>query len=79
MALLIFKEGEMPNFFLIPARAWEIPNQLFVDRNYDKPGQTSKPEYGINISNKNFNILQIFDFNESIKDFLLEPPQADLT
>ncbi|MEF3309583.1 DUF4365 domain-containing protein [Paenibacillus sp. GYB004] len=73
MALLIFKEGQMPDFFLLPSEAWKVPNEVFVDRNYDKPGQTSKPEYGINISNKNYEILEIFKFEESIKDFLLAP------
>lgn len=29
----------MPDIFLIPAKAWEMPNEMFVDRNYDKPGQ----------------------------------------
>ncbi|WP_235617723.1 DUF4365 domain-containing protein [Brevibacillus brevis] len=76
MALLIFKEGLMPDFFLIPSKAWEVPNEVFVDRNYDKPGQTSKPEYGINISNKNYAILEIFRFEESIKDFLVTPSES---
>lgn len=77
MALLIFKEGQMPDFFLIPAEAWKVPNDVFVDRDYDKPGQTSTPEYGINISNKNYDILKIFEFEESIKDFLLTPSETD--
>ncbi len=77
MALLIFKEGQMPDFFLIPSEAWKIPNEIFVDRNYDKPGQTSKPEYGINISIKNYEILEIFKFEESIKDFLLVPSESE--
>ncbi|MCR2805405.1 DUF4365 domain-containing protein [Paenibacillus soyae] len=77
MALLIFKEGTMPDFFLIPSEAWKAPNEVFVDRNYDKPGQTSKPEYGVNISQKNYDILEIFKFEESIKDFLLAPPVSE--
>lgn len=70
MALLIFKDGFLPKFFLIPAKTWRIPNEVFVDRNYDKPGQTSKPEYGINISNKNHVIMHSFRFEESIKYFI---------
>ena len=62
----------MPNVFLIPSQAWEVPNEIFVDRIYDKPGQTSKPEWGINISKKNYPILEIFNFEETIKDFLNE-------
>lgn len=37
MALLIFKEGQMPDLFLIPSETWEVPNEVFVDRDYDKP------------------------------------------
>ena len=76
LALLIFKEGRMPDFFLIPSEAWRVPNEVFVDRVYDKPGQKSKPEYGINISNRNYDILEIFKFEESIKDFLIAPTEA---
>lgn len=72
LALLIFESGKLPDIFLIPSEAWKIPNEVFVDRKYDKPGQKSQPEYGINISNKNYDILNIFRFNESINDFLDE-------
>lgn len=70
LMLLIFKNGKLPDVFLIPTEAWRIPNDVFVDRKYDKPGQISKPEYGINISQKNYEILEIFKFSESVKDFL---------
>lgn len=70
LTLLIFEHGKLPNIFLIPSQAWEVPNEVFVDRNYDKPGQTSKPEYGINISQRNYEILEIFKFEESVKDFI---------
>lgn len=70
VTLLLFEDGKTPDIFLIPSAAWEVPNEVFVDRNYDKPGQTSKPEYGINISNKNYEILEIFKFKESIEEFI---------
>ncbi|GAA3653083.1 DUF4365 domain-containing protein [Asaccharospora irregularis] len=70
LTLLLFEDGKNPDIFLIPSAAWEVPNEVFVDRNYDKPGQTSKPEYGVNISNKNYDILEIFTFEESIKEFI---------
>lgn len=70
MALLIFKEGFMPDTFLIPAEAWRVPNEVFVDRDYHKPGQKSKPEYGINISQRNYDVLEVFKFENSINDFL---------
>lgn len=70
LTLLIFKPGSLPDIFLIPAAAWEVPNEVFVDRKYDKPGQTSAPEWGVNISNRNYSILEIFKFNESIMEFI---------
>lgn len=72
LALLIFNVEKLPYVFLIPAQAWEVPNEMLVDRNYDKPGQKSAPEYGINISKKNYSILEIFNFEDSIQDFLLK-------
>lgn len=70
LALLIFKNDRLPDIFLIPSAAWEEPNEVFVDRKYDKEGQKSLPEWGINISKKNYWILEIFDFKDSIKEFL---------
>ncbi len=69
LMLLLFNNGELPDGFLIPAEVWKVPNEVFVDRKYDKPGQKSEPEYGINISNKNYDILEIFRFEEAISDF----------
>lgn len=69
LTLLLFENGKSPDMFLIPSAVWEEPNEVFVDRNYDKPGQKSAPEYGINISLKNYDILDIFKFEEVIKSF----------
>lgn len=41
LALLIFEAGKLPDVFLIPVQAWEVPNEVYVDKNYDKPGQKS--------------------------------------
>ncbi|MGN0505958.1 MAG: hypothetical protein ACI4FZ_05310 [Lachnospiraceae bacterium] len=40
-----FIENQMPDIFVIPATAWADPNAVLVDRNFDKPGQKSKPEW----------------------------------
>lgn len=37
LALLIFKQGNIPDIFLIPSEVWKVPNEIFVDRKYDKP------------------------------------------
>ena len=54
---LHFIDGKLPDIFVIPATAWENPNAVLVDRKYDKPGQKSDPEWGINISQKNYSLL----------------------
>jgi hypothetical protein len=70
MAVLIFKDGVIPHIYLIPADAWKKGNALFVERNYGKQGQTSKPEYGLNISNKNFEMLKQYEFEKIIQKIL---------
>ena len=70
LILLVFKSGKLPDIFLIPTEAWKEPNKVFTDKDYGKPGQTSTPEYGINISQKNYYILEIFRFEDSIKEFM---------
>lgn len=62
MTLLVFREGQMPDLFLIPSNVWRLPNNVFVDRNYDKPDLKSNPEYGINISKKNYDFLYQYEF-----------------
>lgn len=54
---LHFVDGKLPDVFVIPATAWKNPNAVLVDRKYDKPGQKSEPEWGINISKKNYDLL----------------------
>lgn len=54
---LHFIDGQLPDVFVIPATAWKNPNAVLVDRKYDKPGQKSEPEWGINISKKNYHLL----------------------
>ena len=54
---LHFIDGKLPDIFVIPATAWENPNAVLVDRKYDKPSQKSDPEWGINISQKNYSLL----------------------
>ncbi len=52
-----FVDGKLPDVFVIPATAWLNPNAVLADRKYDKPGQKSAPEWGINISKKNYDLL----------------------
>ena len=56
--LLLFSNGTLPDCYVIPSQTWKDPNALFVDRSYDKPGQKSAPEWGINLSKKNLPVLE---------------------
>lgn len=66
MALVIFKNGCLPQIFLIPASAWKNENALLRNRNYEKEGQKSKPEWGVNISNKNMDLLKEYEISKAI-------------
>ena len=54
---LHFEDNKLPDVFVIPSTVWTNPNPVFVHRKYDKPGQKSKPEYGISVSHKHFGLL----------------------
>jgi len=69
LVLLIFSNNKMPEMFLIPAKTWKTPNELFVSREY-KPEQKSKPEYGINLSKKNMDKLSEYIFENKIQELL---------
>lgn len=65
---LHFFEEKLPDVFVIPSTVWKEPNAVFVDRDYDKPNQKSAPEWCINISHKNYCMLDNYkadiQFNE---------------
>jgi len=61
LILILLEDDHLPEMFYIPAIDWASPNELLKDRNYLKPGQTSKPEWGINISGKNKKILKKYN------------------
>lgn len=58
LCYLRFVDGALPEVYLVPARAWMHPDDLLVDRPYGKAGQTSRPEWGLNISKKNLARLE---------------------
>lgn len=60
--VLIFTNAESPEAFLIPSTQWLNPNDLFVSRDYE--GLKSKPEWGLNISERNSEILAEFKFGK---------------
>lgn len=66
LVLVLLKNNEMPSVYFIPSKVWENPTTLFTDKNYEKEGQTSKPEWGINISQKNMEELEQFEITKFI-------------
>lgn len=70
LCVLIFGQDRLPDLYLIPAYEWKEGNELLKYHKYDKPGQKSEPEYGINISKKNMTLLEKYEFGKMIKAFL---------
>jgi hypothetical protein len=82
IALVIFRDGEEPDLFLVPAATWENPGDdlqgVLVIREYE--GLKSPPEYGINLSRKGIKALNAFRFDSACVKFLgvdgqAEPPE----
>ena len=67
VCFLHFEDNEMPEVYIIPIIAWKNPNAVLVDRNYDKSGQKSKPEWGINYSKKNKHLLEPYRIERFFK------------
>jgi len=61
-ALVLLSEREPPEGFLIPALAWQKPDSLLCDMNYE--GMKSKPEFGIRLSARNLPMLHRFTFEQ---------------
>lgn len=57
----------MPGVYLFPATVWNDLNSLFVSHDYDKPGQKSEPEWGINFSKKNKEELEKYRIEKFIR------------
>jgi hypothetical protein len=64
IALVLFSDDQEPRRYLIPTTAWKEPNRLFVDHDYSDPDLKSRPEYGLNLSEKNLSLLAPFGFSE---------------
>jgi hypothetical protein len=63
-AVAVFIENEDPHLFLIPSTHWQQPNDLLVERDYD--GLPSAPEWGLNISRKNWSILNDYQIEKTV-------------
>jgi hypothetical protein len=67
-AIVIFLPTESPHFYLIPSINWQGPNALLVSRDYI--GKKSEPEWGLNLSKKNLDLLYQYSFDKSILELL---------
>lgn len=61
LALVILQNDAQPQMFCIPRTRWRSPDQVFVYRAYTDA--KSPPEYGINLSAKNFRSLSEFSID----------------
>ncbi|MGH8427914.1 MAG: DUF4365 domain-containing protein [Gammaproteobacteria bacterium] len=64
LALGLLTEGKAPELFLVPSLVWEQPNGVFVSRDYE--GLKSKPEWGLNISQRNMGSLEPYRFETTV-------------
>lgn len=74
-SILLFKQGNAPKIYLIPSLEWNKENTLFRNRNYDE-GQKSKPEWGLNLSPKNYSRLEEYTFDKVIAGLTIESKTA---
>lgn len=65
LALGLLFEGRSPRLYLVPSTVWLAPDSVFVDRNY--VGLKSKPEWGLNVSQRNMPALEPYVFETSVE------------
>lgn len=63
LSLVLFKENETPELFLIPSTAWKKESDLLRPRNGEAG---NKPEWGINLSLKNLHLLEEFNYEKQV-------------
>lgn len=64
-AIALLLPMKSPQLFLIPSTVWEMPNQLFVSRDYGE-GKKSKPEWGLNLNKTTYPLLAQYPFDQTI-------------
>lgn len=56
--------------YLVPATEWGKDIYPFRGKNYDKPGQTSEPEWGVSFSQKAKDAMEPYRFSKIVSNFL---------
>ena len=64
VGFLYFEDNAMPEVYIITIKAWKTPNAVLVDREYAKPRQKSKSEWGINYSKKNKHLIEPYKIEQ---------------
>ena len=65
-AIAVFVPFKMHELFLIPLLVWQNPNTLFVSRDYASPNLKSRPEWGVSLSRKNYDLLAHYQFEKQV-------------
>ncbi len=68
LALGLLFEGQPPDLYLIPSLVWARPDSIFVSRDYE--GLASKPEWGLNLSNKNMPTLEPYRLEQTVNELV---------
>lgn len=55
--------------YLVPATEWAKDIYPFKGKDYDKPGQTSEPEWGISFSQKAKDAMEPYRFSKILSNF----------
>ncbi len=70
-SVVLLMDDNPAALFLIPSTVWAQPTDLFVSRDYE--GLKSKPEWGLNLSQKNLPLLEPYRFPQKVS-LMLTPP-----
>lgn len=64
--LILLADGQHPATYIIPAVAWRRQSRLLVYHDYK--GKKSKPEYGVNVSDRNRAELEKYKLETMLKE-----------
>jgi hypothetical protein len=69
VAVVIFRNGQLPELFLIRSSVWQKVDALIVSRDYEL--KKSKAEWGLNLSEKNYELLKKYSFEKVVEELKL--------
>ena len=68
LAIVIFDDtGDHPSLYLIPSTSWSKPSPLLTFKDYESRNLKSKNEYGLNLSKRNMELMNLFRLEDIIK------------